>query len=649
LIEFGRAICGDLAQAERREWLVTNGLGGFASGTIAGTLTRRYHGLLVAALAPPLQRTLLVTKLDETAGYRGVSYELAANRWQDGYLSPSGYELIEHFHLDGLAAVWQYALADALLEKRVSMLERKNVTLVRYRALRTELPIVVRLRALVNYRDFHGNTRAGDWPMAVTPCDSGFTIAAFDGATPFTVAADRGDASIENIWYRNFVLAEETRRGLDDRDDNLCAGTITVTLQPGEAVTVVASVGSDVILSAPRSGAVEGRKANDEARRGGATPWWIGQLELAASQFIVARPTASDPDGKSVIAGYHWFGDWARDTMIALPGLTLATGRPEIAKAVLTAFAPFVDRGMLPNFFPESGSAPEYNTADAGLWYVEAAAAYIEATQDLETLAALWPSLVDVITCYRDGTRYEIHMDSDGAIVASAPGVQLTWMDAKIGDWVVTPRMGKPIEITALWYNALMRMAALAALLKKPGDGVDELAQLTQRGFERFWNEQTGFCYDVIDGPDGDDPTLRPNQIFSVALPYSPLSAERQRGVVDACGAQLLTSHGLRTLAPSDPRFTPRYEGNQRERDAAYHQGTVWPWLLGPFAIAYARVHGDRAHARTFLEPMADQLFDGGLGTISELADATGPFAPRGAIAQAWSVAELLRAWKMLS
>ena len=633
----------------------------FCFGNDRGKLTRRYHGLLVAALEPPLRRTLLVTKFDETAGYRGTSYELATNRWRDGYVSPSGYELIERFHLDGMAPVWQYALADALLEKRVTMVQGQNVTFVRYRALRAELPIVLRLRTLINYRDFHGNTHAGNWQIGVTPCAGGFSIEPFGGATSFNIVADRGDASIENVWYRDFVLAEETRRGLDDRDDNLSAGTITVTLQPGEEVTVAAGAGDPTGVTL--SEALQARSRRAESYVGPSTPplrasaqdvtgeepWWVAQCELAASQFIVSRPTESDPDGKTVIAGYHWFGDWGRDTMIALPGLTLATGRPEIAKQILLTFAPHVSHGMLPNCFPESGSSPSYNTADAALWYVEAAAAYLDVTNDLATLKALWPSLQDIMTFYRDGTRYGIHVDADGLVIASAPGVQLTWMDAKIGDWVVTPRMGKPVEIAALWYNALCRMESFAKLLAAKGSDYAELAHLARGGFDRFWNEQTGFCYDVIDGPTGDDATLRPNQIFAVALPNSPLTDERRRAVVDVCAARLLTSNGLRTLPPSDPRFVPHYNGAQRDRDAAYHQGTVWPWLLGPFAIAYARAHGDRVRARAYLDVLADQFLDGGLGTISEVADGAAPFVPGGAIAQAWSVAELLRAWKTLA
>jgi predicted glycogen debranching enzyme len=643
-VSFGRAVCGNLVEAERREWLVTNGLGGFASGTIAGTLTRRYHGLLIAALQPPLQRTLLVAKLDESVTYRGAGYEIATNRWRDGYIAPRGFELIERFELDGSTPVWRYALADALLEKRIWMKQGANVTHVRYTVLRAAEPLALHLRALVNYRDFHGNTHAGNWQILVSPSPLGFCVEAFDGAAPFYVAADRGECSIENVWYRDFILAEETRRGLDDRDDNLSAGSFTVTLAEGESITVTASADArsfetraELVLSE-----VEGGVPHDDGTV-------LGRLKRAAEQFIVARPTASDPAGRSIIAGYHWFGDWGRDTMISLPGLTLVTGKAEIARQILLSFSACVDGGMLPNFFPEAGETPEYNTADGALWYVEAVASYVDATGDLKTLRALWPSLSDVVAGYRKGTRYNIHMDSDGLIVAGAPGVQLTWMDAKIGDWVVTPRMGKPIEIAALWYNALERMAAMAALIGRPAGEFSELAEVARNGFERFWNAQAGYCYDVIDGPEGDDAALRPNQIFAVSLPSSPLDSQRQRAVVEVCAAELLTSSGLRTLAPSDPRFVPAYGGSPHDRDAAYHQGTVWPWLLGPFAIAHARVYGDEARAKSFLEPLADQVFDYGLGSISELADATPPFTPRGAIAQAWSVAELLRAWRLLT
>jgi predicted glycogen debranching enzyme len=653
VIEFGRAICGDLAAAERREWLVTNGLGSYASGTVAGTLTRRYHGLLVAAFRPPVERTLLVTKIDENVRYRGVAYALATNRWQNDYISPPGFKRIERFYLDATTPVWEFALADALLEKRIWMEPGANVTYVRYRAIRAAAPLELSLRTFVNYRNFHGSTHAGNWHVTVTADGAcRLRVDAVADGRPFWIAADDGVVSIENVWYRDFVLAEEALRGLDDRDDHLAAGSFDVTLAPNAGVTVVAADtratdGSSVDAFRRRSERERAVLASYEpANDAPEAPAWVRRCVLAADQFIVAHPVADDPHAQSVIAGYHWFGDWGRDTMIALPGLTLTTGRPEIAKNILTTFSRFVDGGMLPNYFPDDGVAPQYNTADAALWYVEAAARYVEATADLATLRAMWPSLQQVIARYRAGTRYGIAMDSDGLIVASAPGVQLTWMDAKIGDWVVTPRMGKPIEIAALWYNALVRMQHFAVKL---GDSAAAQyaadAQLTCKGFTRFWSAAAGYCYDVLDSPEGDDASLRPNQLFAVSLPNSPLQPERWQAVVDACASQLLTSLGMRSLAPSDPRFAARYQGSVRDRDAAYHQGTVWPWLLGAFALAHARVHHDVAAARSFLRPLTDSLLDGGLGSVGEIADATEPFPLRGAIAQAWSVAELLRAW----
>ena len=649
-IAFGRDICGDLAAAERREWLVVNGLGGFASGTIAGTLTRRYHGLLIAALRPPVERTLLVTKIDEVATYRGSRYELAANRWKDDYVSPNGFTLIERFYFDGTMPVWHFALADAVLEKRVWMEDGANVSYVRYRVLRAAAPVALELKALVNARDFHGNTHAGDWHVNVAPAPRGLSVDA--GNAKYGLYADAGSWTIENAWYRDFVLLRETERGLDDRDDNLAAGTLAVTLAPGTSVTVAAKeglapldtargdVGGDRFARRERELLTAWRSTPGAAR----APDWMERCVLAASQFVVARPIENDALALSTIAGYHWFSDWGRDTMIALPGIALQTGRPQVARNILTTFASFVDGGMLPNVFPDRGQAPEYNTVDAALWYVEAAARYVTATGDLVTLRALLPSLMGVVRGYRDGTRYGIHVDpEDGLVAAGAPGVQLTWMDAKVGDWVVTPRIGKPVEISALWYNALHRMQLMLALAGN--DDAEVRALLARVRFDRFWNSQTGYCYDVLDGPDGNDAVLRPNQLFGLSLPNAALDASKRQAVVDACAAQLVTSNGLRSLAPSEPGYCAHYGGSPHDRDAAYHQGTAWAWLLGTFAKAHARAYGDAEAARSFLQPLAAQLFDAGIGSISEIADATAPFEPRGAIAQAWSVAELIDAW----
>jgi predicted glycogen debranching enzyme len=378
-------------------------------------------------------------------------------------------------------------------------------------------------------------------------------------------------------------------------------------------------------------------------------PDWVQQLVLAADQFIVGRKIEGEPAGKSVIAGYHWFGDWGRDTMIALPGLTLATGRLEIARSILRTFARHVDQGMLPNRFPDEGDIPEYNTVDATLWYFQAIRTYHDATGDDELLRELYPVLADIVEWHRKGTRFQIHVDpEDGLLYAGEADVQLTWMDAKVDDWVVTPRTGKPVEVNALWYGVLRSQTYFAQRLGHPTDEYQRLADQVAQSFDRFWNPDTGYCYDVIDGPKGNDPALRPNQIFAVSLADSPLTPDQQKQVVDVCGQRLLTPYGLRSLSPNHPDYQGVYGGDRWQRDGAYHQGTVWSWLLGPFVLGHWRVYRDQEKALQYLAPMANHLREHGLGTISEIFDGDMPYAPRGCIAQAWSVAEVLRAWNEL-
>jgi predicted glycogen debranching enzyme len=655
-LDWGREVCGDLATAERREWLVANGLGGYASGTIAGSLTRRYHGLLVAALKPPLGRRLVAAKLDEDVEYRGGAFALGTNRWADGSVAPQGYRLIERFRLDGTTPVWTYACADALLEKRVWMEPGANTTYVRYEVLRAAAPLTLSLRALVNHCDYHATSHGDAWTMGVTPVDGGLRVQAYEGAAPVLLLAPGAQARVEHNWYKRFELPRERERGLDAEGDHLHAGTFQATLAAGEKLTLVASTEA---APAPDGERAWKRRQKYEAELlerwargwpGAATaPAWVRQLALGADQFVACRPLPDELGGMTVIAGYHWFGDWGRDTMISLPGLALATGRPELAVRVLRTFARFVDQGMLPNRFPDEGETPEYNTVDATLWWFEAVRATHAATGDDGLLKDLFPVLENVVEWHRKGTRYGIAEDPvDSLLRAGQPGVQLTWMDAKVGDWVVTPRIGKPVEINALWYNALRAMAGFARRLKRPATEWDAAADRVRDAFGRFWSESAGHCYDVLEGPHGDDLSLRPNQIFAVSLPESPLSAERQQRVVDACARHLLTSHGLRSLSPADPAYRGSYGGAQTERDGSYHQGTVWGWLLGPFALAHARAWGDPQAARALLEPLGQHLADYGVGSIAEIFDGEPPFTPRGCIAQAWSVAETLRAWQML-
>jgi predicted glycogen debranching enzyme len=658
-IQFGREICGDLDLAESREWLVTNGIGGYASGTVAGSQTRRYHGLLVAALQPPVGRTQLVSAIDEIVRYAGTDYALATHRWASGAVDPKGFLLVEDFHLEGTKPVWSYALGDALLEKRVWMRQGQNTTYIQYRLVRGSSAVDLDLKALVNHRDFHSLTHAGDWRMKIEPVEHGIQVQAFDGAAPFYLKSSSAACEPRHEWYLGCYFGEETARGLEDREDRLLAALFRAKLQVGASVTLVATTDASALLDGET---VAAERANHEMKLFTAwqekhealaaeAPSWLWQLILAADQFIVKRSLPEEPDGRSIIAGYHWFGDWGRDTMVALPGLTLATGRAEVAKQILLAFSRYVDGGMLPNNFPDAGGKPEYNTVDAALWYFEAIRQYFAVTQDSATLQRLFPVLAGMIDAHVKGTRYNIHVDpADGLLFAGGPGVQLTWMDAKIGDWVVTPRTGKPVEVNALWINAIETMAQFARLLGKPGEGYEILAAKAAKSFQKFWNAERGCCYDVIGVPGvGNDGSLRPNQIFAVSLLGKLLTPEQQKSVVDVCARHLLTSHGLRSLAPGEPGYTGHYGGGPRDRDGAYHQGTVWGWLAGPFARAHFRIHQDREAALRFLEPLGRQIYASGLGTLSEIFDGDAPFTPRGCIAQAWTVAEVLRAWQELA
>jgi predicted glycogen debranching enzyme len=656
MFDFGREVCGKLAIAETREWLTTNGIGGFASGTIAGHLTRRYHGLLMAALQPPLGRTLLLAKLDETVEYDGVYrdngryHPLYNNRWGNGKSEPNGHHALNRFHLEGTTPVWTFAIANALLEKRVWMQPGANTTYIQYKLTRATGPLGFEAKAFANYRDYHATTMMDGWETDIQPIANGLSLQLNDAPQPFYLLSQQATITPQNDWYEDFYLCIEEYRGQNDiQEDHLYAALIRATLQPGDSLTIVASTEATPNLDG--DAAYAERRAYETAlvtqAKAEKQPTAVQHLILAADQFIVNRPTERDKNGRSIIAGYHWFSDWGRDTMIALPGLTLNTQRPEIAASILRTYAQFLDQGMIPNRFPDAGETPEYNTVDATLWYVEALRAYYQATKDQTLLRELYPILTDICRWYRRGTRYNIHMDDqDGLIYAGEEGIQLTWMDAKVGNWVVTDRIGKPIEINALWYNALRVMAQFAETLGEDPSEYRQLADQCQTGFQRFWQEKMGYCYDVLDTPDGGpDGKLRPNQLLAISLPHSPLTPDQQRSIVDACARHLLTAHGLRSLSPDDNAYIGHYGGDQLKRDSAYHQGTVWAWLIGPFVTAHLKVYNNPAVARSFIRPLLQHMADHGVGSISEIFDGDPPFTPRGCIAQAWSVAELLRTW----
>jgi len=653
VVRLGRDLCGDLAQAERREWWLTNGRGSYAAGTVAGSLTRRYHGLLTATLAPPLGRFLVLDKADPVLIDGDRRWPLFTNRWAGGTVEPAGHRHIESFRLVGRLPVWRFAIGALAIEQCIWMEHGVDRVQVAWRLVGgTARPLGLRVALLVNARDHHSVSTAGHARPEIEAEGDLLRVIHGDWLS-LQIRAHGGTLELDPAWIEGFELPVERERGLDDRDNHLRVGHALLTLEPGAWCGISAGVGELPEIDLPAS--LRAHQARDarllEQARGAdplfdGAPAWVRQLVLAADSFLFARPLPGVPDGESVIAGYPWFGDWGRDTMIALPGLALATGRPESARRILETFARLVDGGMLPNHFPGAGETPAYNTVDAALWYLEAWRAYVEATGDDDALRRVFPVLEAVIEAYRDGTRYGIALDPrDGLIRAGEPGVQLTWMDAKVGDWVVTPRMGKPVEINALWYNALVAMQGFADRLGTDPGPYAALAERARVGFHRYVRNDAAGLLDLLDDPFGDDASPRPNQILAVSLPASPLAPADQARVVAACGRALLTSHGLRSLAPGHEDYRGTYLGGVWERDGAYHQGTVWGWLLGHYALAEYRVTGDATLALSRLAPLGDHLRDAGLGSLSEIFDGDPPHTPRGAPLQAWSVACTLEAW----
>ncbi len=656
---------GDLAtfeQSSDREWLVTNGLGGFAAGTVSGANTRRYHGLLVAALNPPLGRTLMLSKLDAVATYSGREYALSSNEFADGSIDPHGYRLIERFRLEDGLPVWKYAFSDVLIEQRIIMVQGQNTSLAQFRVLRASADVQLTLRPLCTHRDYHSHGHGG-WDFQTSPIDHGFQIDAYAGAQSYVVQANVA-TTVEYApsWFWGFRHRIEAERGLDDTEDLFTPGLITIDLLDGQSVTITISTETSVGVTFEHALAEETarRHALIDSLPGSTDDACVRQLVYAADQFVVLRASDESTGGRTVIAGYPWFGDWGRDTMIALPGLTLTTGRYDIAKRILLTFADHIDQGMLPNRFPDHGDKPEYNTADATLWYVHAIYEYTKASGNLDVARQTFAALTDIVDWHQRGTRYGIAVDpDDGLLRAGEEGVQLTWMDAKVGDWVVTPRIGKPVEINVLWFNALKCIAELAKMIgedTKAGE-YNDTADRVAASYARFWNPELDCLYDVIDGPAGIgtvdgrrvDPSIRPNQILAVSLPHTPLDAQQRRMIVDACARDLVTSVGLRSLAPGAGEYIGQYGGDSVSRDGAYHQGTVWSWLLGPFAQAHYRVYGDAERARSFLQPLAGHLGEACVGSISEIFDGDAPHSAHGCFAQAWSVSETLRVWMALT
>jgi predicted glycogen debranching enzyme len=637
-------------EARSREWLETDGLGGFASGTVPGIRTRRYHALLLTARTPPTSRVVLVNGFDAWVKTPSGRYAITSQAYGGDVTYPDGASRLEVFELEPWPR-WTFTLEDGTrLTQELVVPKGASAAALSWTLLSGTGPITLEVRPFLSGRDYHAlhhenrNLRFD----AEVGAGGRLSFRTYPGM-PSVAMRTNGTYAAAPDWYRNFLYVEERSRGLDFSEDLAAPGTLRFELSRGEAVWMMAAEGHESVLG---TGSVESvldsLRTSERSRR----EHLGSRLDRAADAYLVRRG-----EGRTIVAGYPWFTDWGRDTFIALRGLCLATGRLEEAGEILVEWSGLVSNGMLPNFFPDTGSEPEFNSVDASLWYVIAVHDYLEARKAAGRPVArpaarkLQNAVAAILEGYAAGTRYRIHADADGLLAAGEPGVQLTWMDAKVGDRVVTPRIGKPVEVQALWLNAL-RIASAFSPRWQP---------LHDRGLEsfsnRFWSAEAGYLHDVVDPdhrPGTVDPTFRPNQILAVGgLPYPVLEGERARQVVDAVEARLLTPLGLRTLPPDHPDYHPRYEGGARERDAAYHQGTAWPWLAGAFADAWVRVRGRTEAARSearrrFLAPLFAHLDGAGLGHVSEIADADAPHTPRGCPFQAWSVGEMLRMDRVL-
>lgn len=656
----------DLSRLLRCEWLVTNGLGGYASGTVAGVITRRYHGLLVAALPAPAGRTMLMPHLSEQIRLPdGSKVRISGEERSDG--APAIYEAhgLADFRLEAGLPVWRYRIGDIEFEKRVILPHRQNTVYVIYRLMAGSERVRIKLLPSVHFRSHND-------PVS-TPLPEGFRLLSEDGRHELTAGPMFPTLRMTLFGPQPAFTSEprlsqwqyhmEESRGYDARGSLWSPGYFRLDMTPGENVALVASVESWETISALTPDEVLQAEAERRARLLGEAHYpadssLARELVFAADQLVIlpvgrttdsVRARAAGDESRTIIAGYHWFTDWGRDTMISLEGLTLITGRIVEAGYILRTFAHHVRNGLIPNLFPEQDNEGLYHTADATLWFFHALSRYLDYSGDRPVLPLLLPRLKSIVDHHLRGTDFGIGVDpDDGLLRQGAEGYQLTWMDAKVGDWVVTPRRGKAVEINALWYNAL-RLMERWVTLEEGEDAARPFrrhAERVERSFnERFWFDSGQYLYDVVDGPGGDDSSCRPNQIFSFSLEHPVLAREKWEPVLNVVRDRLLTPVGLRSLAPGHPDYRRRYDGDLRARDAAYHQGTVWAWLIGPFIDAWLRVHPDAlAEARKMLCGFEHPMHEACLGTIGEVFDAEAPHTPRGCIAQAWSVAEVLRA-----
>jgi predicted glycogen debranching enzyme len=662
----GRAGWADLLS---KEWLVSNGLGGYASGTVCGVPTRRFHGLLIAALPAPLGRTMMLNDVaEELVLPDGSAHRLGGEEHEETSTPLPGTEFLKEFRLDAGLPVWIFEVGSVLLEKRLVLPYRQNTVHVHYRNARGGSPVRMRLRPQVHFRPHEAPLdQLNQEPYVMTAVERRFEISSGPQMPTLRLSVQGADSTFtyDPRFTPELLFRVEESRGYDARGALWSAGYFELVLAPGQEATLSASTErwEAVLALHPREVLQfeHGRRHDllDTAHTPDDDPV-AADLTIAADQFIITpagriqdmtRARAVGEDVRTVIAGYHWFTDWGRDTMISLEGLTLTTGRHQEAGWILRTFAHYVRDGLIPNMFPEGENQGLYHTADATMWFFHAVARYLVTTGDRDTLRVVLPTLLDIVDHHVRGTHFGIGVDpADGLLRQGKEGYQLTWMDAKVDGWVVTPRRGKAVEINALWYNALRLLQGWMKEESRAEDAtrLGALADRVHHGFnERFWYPEGGYLYDIVDAEGGgNDAACRPNQVFAISLDHPVLERERWASVMDVVQKRLLTPVGLRSLAPGHPDYKPRYYGDLRSRDAAYHQGTVWGWLIGPFVDAWLKLHpGDLFRARSFLNGFVPHLGEACVGSISEIFDAEPPYTPRGCVAQAWSVAEVLRAW----
>lgn len=632
----------DYPAATQFEWLETNGLGGYASSTIAGTNTRRYHGLLIASMKPPVERVSLLAKMDETIVCGEERFELGANQYK-GAVHPVGFNFIDSFS-KSLFPEWIYKLPSGIeIKKTIACVQGENTTLVIYEVLKAKNKFTIEWLPLVSGKDFHSLLHAS----ATLNRDAKFEsptlhVKPYHYLPGLFISAEDASFKYEPCWYNNFEYMVEMFRGQDYMEDLFTYGKLSKELKKGNTFGIIISTENPSGRSAVDLFAKE--KSRKKKIIAGCANATVEILCLAADQFIVKR----GEDLKTIIAGYHWFSDWGRDTMIALPGLCLSTGRFDDAKKILSAFAKSVDKGMLPNRFPDYGEQPEYNTVDATLWFFIAIKKYLESSGDKKfVMQDLLPVLKDIIDWHFKGTRFNIHANNDGLLYQGTEGQQLTWMDARVGNWVVTPRIGKAVEINALWYNALIIFSDLLKLNKEKEESekYSKHAEKIKNHFcEFYWNEEKQCLYDFV--KDGyKDASIRPNQLFALSLPFPLVEGEKAKSILKVVEEKLYTPAGLRSLSQDHPDYKGNYGGDQLHRDAAYHQGSVWSWLLGPYMEAMIKVNGAKGkkEAKKIISNFNYHFSEGCIGSVSEIFDGNEPHAPKGCVAQAWGAGELLR------